>query len=240
MSRSSNSFFQFKQFRIDQDKTAMKVTTDACILGGLVSSELSPKTILDIGAGTGLLSLMMAQKFPEALIQAVEIDQSAYLQARKNIENSFWKDRIRLFNTPIQEWVSKESFDLIVCNPPFFHRSLTSPDLQINLARHGDSLSQEDLVQELEKRLAPDGTVYVLYPEAEGISFSASLKNLSVNEVIGIYNHPKDVDRNVFRQVRRLSFDKRTVEERTFCIRNNNKEYTDSFTELLSDYYLYL
>ena len=118
----SNNYFQFKQFTIHQDKCAMKVCTDACLFGAFVANEIQDKTInhiLDIGAGTGLLSLMLAQK-SNAAIDAVEIDKSTYEQAEENISQSSWKEKITVYNSGIADFYSNYKYDLIISNPPFF------------------------------------------------------------------------------------------------------------------------
>lgn len=115
-----NTYFQFKQFRIDQDQTAMKVTTEACILGAWVDEQIPPQTVLDIGTGTGLLALMLAQKFPQAEIDAVEIDQGAFTQAHANFHSSPWPERLQVFHQRIQDFDPGKKYDLIISNPPFF------------------------------------------------------------------------------------------------------------------------
>ncbi|MCR6638684.1 MAG: methyltransferase [Sporocytophaga sp.] len=120
-----NSYFRFKQFQVNQEKTGMKVCTDSCIFGAYIDPG-GAQTILDIGSGTGLLSLMMAQK-TNAEINAVEIDDDASLQSEENFKNSKWSDRLYIFKSPIQEFsaAATKKYDLIISNPPFFHQSFT-------------------------------------------------------------------------------------------------------------------
>ncbi|MET4758482.1 tRNA1(Val) (adenine(37)-N6)-methyltransferase [Endozoicomonas sp. NE40] len=146
MARKSNTYFQFKQFRVDQDQCAMKVTMDACLFGALVDVEESQR-ILDIGTGTGLLSLMAAQR-SSAHIDAVELDDDAARQARQNVAQSPWSDRITVTQSAIQQFFgAPDGYDTIICNPPFFENSLKAANDKRTMARHTESLSFSDLVQ---------------------------------------------------------------------------------------------
>ena len=139
--------FQFKRFVIEQDLCAMKVGTDGVLLGAWADGG---KRILDIGAGTGLIALMMAQRFTDALITGVELDGDACRQAMENVANSPFSDRVGLLNESIQCFAAKteyqHTFDAIVCNPPFFENSLRNRDEKETLARHNDLLPWTDLV----------------------------------------------------------------------------------------------
>ncbi|HYX05427.1 MAG TPA: methyltransferase, partial [Bacteroidales bacterium] len=134
----SQSGFRFKQFTIIQDKTAMKVGTDGVLLGAWTRPEKAA-SILDIGTGTGLIALMMAQK-SKALITAVEIDKDAADQAQQNTENSPWHERIQVHQSSVQEFSANfgKKFDLIISNPPYFHQSFKNPGIKRSLARHND------------------------------------------------------------------------------------------------------
>src|SRR5262245_25570320 len=120
----SNTFFQFKQFRIEQDKCAMKVSTDACIQGAWTPIEENVRNVLDIGTGTGLLSLMLAQRKPGIRIEAIEIEEQAYKQAAENVAYSPWAEQIHVIPGDVRNDSLNRKFDLIVCNPPFFQNSL--------------------------------------------------------------------------------------------------------------------
>jgi tRNA1Val (adenine37-N6)-methyltransferase len=163
----SNSYFQFKQFTIEQDRCAMKVSTDACIQGAWtpVTSEL--KTALDIGTGTGLLSLMLVQRNGAVMIDAVEIDPMTTEQARENIAASSSGDRVQVIQGDIRQLTFDKKYDLIICNPPFFNNSLLGDKDARNKARHTLSLSFAELFDALKANLADVGYSSILLPTAE-------------------------------------------------------------------------
>ena len=144
----------------------MKVCTDACLFGAYVADQVKTKAannILDIGTGTGLLSLMLAQRVP-ALIDAVEIDEAAYQQAKENFEQSPWKERLFAFNTDVTKFETEKKYDCIISNPPFFENDLKSNDSNKNNAKHDTSLSLDKLLQVVKKLLNDDGIFAVLLP----------------------------------------------------------------------------
>ena len=155
----SNPFFQFKQFTIRHDKCAMKVGTDGVLLGAWAGTE-SCSRILDVGTGTGLIALMLAQR-SKAVVDAIDIDADACLQAQENAESSLFAGRINVFHSDLVDFAqaSTHLYDLIVSNPPYFVDSLKCPNLQRNTARHTDTLTLEDLLQYSRKLLAPQGRI---------------------------------------------------------------------------------
>ena len=157
--------FRFKQFTIRQDQTAMKVCTDACVLGAV--ADVAGKSILDIGTGTGLLALMATQRNPTARVDAIEIDKLAFEQAVENVAESPFADRIRLWHGPVQGYQSAKPYDRILTNPPFFVNSLRSPDAAANRAHHADDLSFADLIAAVVRLLVPGGQWWVLLPPFE-------------------------------------------------------------------------
>jgi tRNA1Val (adenine37-N6)-methyltransferase len=162
----SNSYFQFKQFRIDQEGAAMKVSTDACIQGAWTPMTSAVKSVLDIGTGTGLLALMLAQRNETARIDAVEIDHAAARQAAANVAASPWSDRITVDEGDVRS-VNNGGYDLIISNPPFFTNDLLGPDNNRNLARHTLSLSFEELFCVIRNGLLATGYASVMLPTAE-------------------------------------------------------------------------
>jgi tRNA1Val (adenine37-N6)-methyltransferase len=161
----SNAWFQFKQFRISQDRTAMKVGTDGVLLGAWAECDQC-HNILDVGTGTGLLALMLAQKNPDALVYAIEIDLDAALQAAENVKASVFLDRIRVVHADFRCWEpdSTTKFDLIICNPPFFTKSLKNPDNQRAIARHDEELPIDLLVFRSMDFLNDNGKLAMILP----------------------------------------------------------------------------
>lgn len=160
----ANQYFKFKQFTIKQDKCAMKVGTDGVLLGAWANVACC-RRILDVGTGTGLITLMMAQR-SSAHIDALEIDAEATLQAKENIGNSPWHDRIEVKQGTFQEYAffCQEKYDVIVCNPPYFISNLKSTDKKRNLARNSESLTLEDLVENSVLIMGKDARLAVIIP----------------------------------------------------------------------------
>jgi tRNA1Val (adenine37-N6)-methyltransferase len=235
-----NSYFQLKQFRIEQGDCAMKVTTDACIQGAWTTANPTPQRILDIGAGTGLLSLMMAQKYPEAIIDAVELDTEAATQAESNFKASAWAGNMQVFCTDISHYTTAEKYELIITNPPFFNNSLQGPELKRNLARHTGTLGYQQLFEAINLHLSTNGIASVLLPRPE----SASLEQIINENGWHIHRtlHIKDNDNAAVKRVVFL-FGRQTPLQRhgqILVIKENNGDYTSVFKQLLGPYYLHL
>lgn len=144
-----NTWFRFKQFTIEQEQAAMKVGTDGVLLGAWASVPGPGSRVLDVGTGTGLIALMIAQRSRDVWVDALEIDPSSARQAKENIQNSPWEDRMNCKHSSFQDYASqcKYQYELIICNPPFFSASTKAPSKEKNLARHDDSLSLRDLIK---------------------------------------------------------------------------------------------
>ena len=155
--------FRCKQFTVHHDQCAMKIGTDAILLGSWATA-VEPQRILDIGTGSGILSLMLAQRFPAANVVAIEIDPTACRQAGGNFADSPFSKRLTSTHSSIQDFKPTEQFDLIVCNPPWFHKSMKPPDAARAVARHSDSLSLEELGQVANRLLSGHGAVNVILP----------------------------------------------------------------------------
>lgn len=159
----SNSFFTFKQFTVHHDQCAMKVGTDGVLLGAWVDVSAS-KRVLDIGTGTGLLALMVAQRNEGACITAIDIDGQAVRQAKTNVELSPWKNRIEIVQADANVYHPNIQFDTILSNPPYFVDSLKCPDEQRSVARHSDTLSAYQLLRKVSDLLTPDGKFSLIIP----------------------------------------------------------------------------
>lgn len=238
----SNSYFQFKQFTVHQDKTAMKVCTDACLFGAYVADRFKSSSskfhVLDIGAGTGLLSLMLAQKIDNAQVDAVEIDKTAAEQARENFRNSPWKDRLHAHHRPIQEF-GFNTYDLIISNPPFYENDLKSDNARRNLALHSSALGLDDLLDVIQKHLGQNGKFAVLLPYHRSANFinHALLKDFLLHEEISVKQTPRHP---YFRSMLLFGRNKVVVKHSDLCIKEKNDDYSDEFKEFLADYYLNL
>ena len=235
----ANSYFQFKQFTIQQDKCAMKVCTDACVFGAFVAEYLAPQKInncLDIGTGTGLLSLMIAQK-NDMSIDTVEINAEAYLQAKENIENSIYKNKISIHNQNILEFDNKEKYDFIISNPPFYEGDLMSSQQNKNQAKHNESLTLPKLLQSIIRLLKDNGEFAVLLPFHRIIEFELLANDLNyfVQKEILMKQTPKHP---YFRCIQIYSCTQLIKTTSDLIIKDENNLYTNSFVELLKDYYL--
>lgn len=238
-----NTYFQFKQFIIHQEKTAMKVCTDACLFGAWVAEKLEhkqieAKNILDIGCGTGLLSLMLAQK-SEASMDAVEINENAFLQGQENISISKWKERISIFHENIIDYNSKKKYDLIICNPPFFENQLKSDDEQRNIAMHATQLSIRKLASSVKNNLEVNGIAAILLPSNTVNNVVAIFKkeNLHLIEQLNISHSPTHP---LFRTVVLYSFEEKKTLTYSIAIKEKGNDYSLDFKKLLADYYLHL
>lgn len=158
----SNNYFRFKRFTIEQEKCAMKVGTDGCLLGGWFDCSQS-RRILDVGTGSGLIAIMAAQR-SNAHVTGIEIDSDAVLQAKVNVKNSSWNDRIEIIEENLLAYMPDELFDTIVSNPPYFVNSLKCDDVSRTLARHSDSLGSDGFFSSAARLLTPDGKVSVIIP----------------------------------------------------------------------------
>ena len=233
-----NDFFQFKQFKVVQSRCAMKVTTDSCLFGAWVASISDhAETILDIGAGTGLLGMMIAQKHTTK-INAIEIEPTCFEQLKENIENCKWSNNFNLHLGDIREYEPSNQFDLIISNPPFYENQLSSENKGVNLAMHSNELNLEDLFQAVNNIIDPNGSFYVLLPafrQDECIKLAATCK-LYPSQIMLV---KQTTDHTFFRAMMKFSRDKNNDPTLTeISIKNKGNNYSDQFIELLAEYYL--
>lgn len=216
----------------------MKVGTDGVLLGAWVNVS-GASGILDIGTGTGLISLMLAQR-SNALIDAVEIDTPSAGQASENVANSVWSDRIRIFNTSFRDFYhsSENSYDLIISNPPFFSRSLKAPDPARSTARHDDGLSRADLFKGVAKMLAKNGVFALILPyniNIETISL-AKENNLFPARILKVKPSP---GKNYHRVLLEFSaVNSEPAEEEMTIETGTRHQYSEEYTRLTKDFYL--
>jgi tRNA1Val (adenine37-N6)-methyltransferase len=235
----ANNYFQFKEFIIQQEYCAMKVSTDSCLFGAWVAEKLNDeKSILDIGAGTGLLSLMLAQK-SKAEIDAVEIEMVCYHQMSENILASPWAQRCKPFNKDIRQFHPDKKYDLILSNPPFYENQLRSDKEGINLARHDDGLQLKDLFVEVVRLLDADGSFFLLLPsyrKEECINTALSF-NMHPTAIADIKQTPKH---NSFRTLFCFEQYEQVVTNESIIIKENDNDYSQRFSAMMKDYYLHL
>ena len=237
-----NSFFHFKQFTIHQDRCAMKVTTDACLFGAWAAREEDSRegemkrSVLDIGGGTGLLSLMIAQEDADARIDIIELDPQAAGQAGENVKNSPWADRIEVIQADAKEYVFQKKYDTIISNPPFYENELSGPGNEKNLAHHDAGLLLDDVFDLIENNLAPDGRFFLLLPGKREREIEDLLKahRLTAKKICKVKQTPTHSPFRLMVEGRR-SGASQVVNEIT--IKDDGKNYTPEFISLLRPYY---
>jgi tRNA1Val (adenine37-N6)-methyltransferase len=234
-----NHYFKFKQFTIQQQHCAMKVTTDSCLFGAWAAANIQDnlffiKRILDIGTGTGLLSIMLAQQSP-AYIDAVEIDTAAAEQADVNFNSVLWRQSLKVYETPIQNYINRP-YDFIISNPPFFDNDLKSPDAKRNLALHSSALSLEVLLANITRLLAPNGQFAILLPYHRLTFFEdlATADGYLLHKKTLVQQTPKHP---YFRVMLQFGYTKKEAIVDEVVIKDDSN-YTAKFKELLKDYYL--
>lgn len=231
----SNQYFDFKRFRIEQDRCSMKVGTDGVLLGAWFPLG-SGMRVLDIGTGTGLVALMAAQRGAESVL-AIEIDPEAAGQAHQNAANSPWKDRISVKCADISDFTADSVFDRIVCNPPYFRDSLRCPDSGRNTARHNDSLSFETLVERSAGMLSDDGLLCVVLPydAVEIFVKCASDSGLNLCRKTDVVTAPGKTPKRSL-----LAFGKRCLELETdlLAMCDSKGKETLEYVNLVKDFYL--
>jgi tRNA1Val (adenine37-N6)-methyltransferase len=224
------SVFQFKQFAVKQSDSAMKVGTDSVLLGSLLETP-SPKSILDIGTGTGVLALMMAQRFPELMIDAVEIDKEAAFEARYNFQESQWRKNLNVFEESFQSFINRgQTYDLIVSNPPYYHYedNYKIETEQRSKARHTETLSFNDLVKGVSTLLTDEGCCWMVLPKAESEDLIAVAKTVGLFLNAQIHIAPKR-SKPFNRVVFQLSKKEQPVHEQNFFIYEEDGKYTKEY-----------
>jgi len=233
--------FQFKEFSIDQDRCAMKIGTDGVLLGAWTSIQ-DPYSILDIGAGTGILALMLAQRSDAEQIDALEIDEDAYEQCVDNFENSSWADRLFCYHAALDEFTEEmedEKYDLIISNPPFYTEDYKSGDTARNMARFAESLPFEELIKFVSELLSEEGSFAVIIPYSEEkyflkLSEKVNLFPNRITRVRGTENSP------LKRSLLQLSFTEKPFSSNELILEVSRHQYTQEYQKMVAPFYLKL
>ena len=234
-----NRPFQFKAFTVNQDKCAMKIGTDSVLLGAWTSINHRPFSVLDIGAGTGVLGLMIAQRSNAQNIEAIEIDGNAYEQCSENFENSPWADRLFCYHASLIEFTEEieDKFDLIICNPPFYSEDYKTENKARDLARFNDAMPFEHLIYAAVNLLSKDGIISVVIPHKEEPSFVdlAAKAGLFPNRMLRVKGNP---DSDIKRSLLEFSFNELEVQTSELIIETARHQYTEDYINLTKDFYL--
>lgn len=238
--------FKFKQFTIHQDRCAMKIGTDGVLLGAWTSLENEPDTILDIGAGTGVIALMLAQRSTAETIDAIEIDENAYEQCVENFEDSSWADRIFCYHAGLDEFVTDlpagesgmdDKYNLIVSNPPFYGEDVSSGNTSRDIARQNQSLPFEELLEGVSKLLEKDGVFATIIPFKEEDNFIrlAEQQRLYPKRITRVKGNPSS---EIKRSLMEFSFIEGEVRNDDLTIELERHKYTQEYSNLTKDFYL--
>lgn len=234
------STFNFKQFSVQQDRCAMKVGTDSVLLGAWCPIDNNPFSVLDIGAGTGILSLMLAQRTNAEQIDALEIDEEAHEQCVENFENSPWSDRLFCFHAGLDEFVEEPEgeYDIIISNPPFYSEDFKTSNPQRDTARFQDALPFEDLIDAADLLLSENGIFAVVIPYKEEERFidlcaEVELFPVKVTRVKGAHTTPIVRSLLAFKR-----YELSVLEADELVVEINRHEYTDDYIALTKDFYL--
>ena len=234
------SKFQFKQFSLEQDRCAMKIGTDGVLLGAWAPLSHQPFSILDIGTGTGIIALMLAQRSNAEQIDALEIEENAYEQATDNFEASPWNERLFCFHAGLDEFMEEpeDEYDLIVSNPPFYTEDYKTNDEQRNLARFQDALPFEDIIEAADLLLSENGILAVIIPFKEEARFLALANEFELypTQITRVKGTPKtDIKRSL------LALSRNTIETpliNELIIEIGRHEYTPEYIALTQEFYL--
>ena len=218
----------------------MKVGTDGVLLGAWANLGHNPNSVLDIGAGTGIIAMMLAQRSDSELIDAIEIDNDAYEQCVENFENSTWSDRLFCYHASLKEFVDEvdDKYDLIISNPPFYSKSYKSENIQRDLARFEDAMPFEHLIDSVSKLLSDNGRFSVIIPfkeEEENIISLASKKNLFPNKILRVKGN---LSSKITRSLIEFSFKEKDTKINELIIETKRHLYTEEYINLTKDFYL--
>lgn len=233
------SAFRFKQFQIEHQQS-FKVGTDGVLLGAWANIE-KDKNILEIGSGSGVISIMLAQRNYSAKITGIEIDPQSVTESKSNILQCPWHERIKVIKTDLQHFMTEQKFDHIITNPPFFSNSTKSKNKRKNETRHTETLSFDDIISFGQHYLQKNGTLSIILPKEEGTFFisQAIKKNFTLNRVTSVRSKiNKPIERLLIEFIY-LSTENRTIKEETLVIQNEQRnDYTEDYIKLTEAFYL--
>lgn len=230
------NIFRFKQFEVEQQGCAMRINTDGVMLGAIAQYS-NPLHILDIGTGTGVIAMMLAQRFPGAMVDAVEIDEPAALRAGQNFSASPFANRLRAVHTSMEAYDASKKYDLIISNPPFFVNDLKNPESRKSVARHADENFFEVLVLKAEMLLSAEGLLWMILPvkQADFVIDKARAQNLVLLKEISICS---DISKPMIRKIICLGRGAAPLKQERFYIYEAEGVYTDAYKHLLKDFFL--
>jgi tRNA1Val (adenine37-N6)-methyltransferase len=232
--------FTFKQFTVQQDRCAMKIGTDGVLLGAWAPILNNPNAILDIGTGTGIIALMLAQRSQALQIDALEIDEKAYEQATDNFENSPWNDRLYCFHAGLDEFIEEpeDEYDLIVSNPPFYTENFKSDNEARDLARFADAMPFEDLMEAAALLLSENGIFAVIIPFKEEASFIALAEEYELHpiKITRVKGTPTSEAKRSLLAFKRFELPVLLADE--LIIETARHQYTPEYIKLTKDFYL--
>jgi len=234
-----NKPFLFKQFTVHQDRCAMKIGTDGVLMGAWISLENNPNSILDIGAGTGIIALQMAQRSKAEIIDAIEIDGDAFEQCVDNFENSPWDDRLFCYHTSLEDFVQEfdDKYDMVISNPPFYSENYKSSNESRDKARFNKSLPFNELIESASRLLSNQGVFAVIIPRKEEEKFikTASKVNLFPKRLCRVRGNDTSEEK---RSMLEFSFEKVSLKIENLTIETSRHNYTEEYKRLVESFYL--
>lgn len=230
----SDKPFAFRHFSIEQDRCAMKVGTDSMVLGSWATCP-PEGNVLDLGTGTGVLSLMIAQRYPNLIIDAIEIDRSASLQAKENILNSAWADRVTVVPAAVQAWHAGP-YDVVISNPPFFGGLFDSPHAGRIKARAGVGLSPTLLIQQISRLLAPEGLLAIVLPIDPRWMSAFENGGLYIHQRLNVKDRPHKEARRMYLLLKKRK--PATMVEETRCLKGENGRFSTWYKDLTINFHL--
>ncbi len=233
--------FQFKQFAVAQDQCAMKVGTDGVLLGAWACTDKIQK-VLDVGTGSGVIAIMMAQRIPNAMVHAIEIEEAAYIQAAANMEGCEWSDRLQPIHQSIQDYakLSREEYDLIISNPPFFSGGTFSLDENRTNVRHTVKLPHGDLLSAARKLLSKEGKLCIILPYIEGLRIQEVAKTyrLYCSKITEVVSRPGQKAERLLMEFKKAECAEIVKDEMSIYGEAKGKKYSEKYIELTKAFYL--